>query len=240
MARSRLPEVFDRVRASAAAGRVPCCIFDLDSTLLNSRQRSFRILQAFTEARGRRYPGLAERVADIRDEELGYQVSAPLEGHPCLTPGLRQDLRAWWGKRFFTSEWCEGDRPIAGAVEFVQVCRGEGAVILYITGRDTPRMKAGTLEGLRREGFPRPGSEGVELHMKPLGSKGDRGFKARAIEEVCARPLDVVASFENEPGNANLFCRAFPDSLTFLLETVHSPDAEEGLEQLIRIPDFAL
>ena len=43
-----------------------------------------------------------------------------------------------------------------------------------------------------------------------------------------------------EPGNANMFLRAFPDAIHVLLETIHSPGAEEGSEHLLRTPDFVL
>jgi hypothetical protein len=49
---------------------------------------------------------------------------------------------------------------------------------------------------------------------------------------------EVVATFENEPGNANLLLEAFPDARHFLLDTVHSPEAEAPDSALIVIEDF--
>jgi hypothetical protein len=234
----RLQDVFDALRSSLAGGRQPCCVFDLDSTLLNSRRRSFRILEKFVAVQGQRFPGLAERVSEIRDDELGYSVFEPLEGYPCLTPLLRRDLKRFWGKRFFTSRWCEADTPIPGAVEFVRACSDAGAYILYLTARDTPQMDEGTSVALAREGFPWPEGDLVELQMKPAGGGQDENFKAVAIRVLRERDLDVVATFENEPGNANLFADAFPAGLHFLLETVCSPGAEQASELLIPTRDF--
>ena len=50
----------------------------------------------------------------------------------------------------------------------------------------------------------------------------------------------VVATFENEPGNANLFLDAFPDALHFLLLTEHSPEAEAPRPELIQTDDFLM
>jgi hypothetical protein len=99
-------------------------------------------------------------------------------------------------------------------------------------------MEQGTKRCLAKHDFPRPGDRSVELHMKPKGGGDDENWKAVAIREIQARSLRVVATFENEPGNANLFVAGFPDALHFLLDTVHSPNAEPPCDQLILTPDF--
>ena len=68
----------------------------------------------------------------------------------------------------------------------------------------------------------------------------DTGFKDDATADLRSYRGEVVASFENEPGNANMFLRAFPEALHFLLLTVHSPGAEEPDPALIRSTDFIL
>jgi len=218
----------------------PTCIFDLDSTLLNSRQRSLRILKKFAAVQGQRFPGLCERVEAIRSDELGYSVFAAIEGESFLTPLLRRELKRFWAKRFFSSRWCEDDPPISGAVDYVRACHEAGAHILYVTARDTPQMEHGTKACLAKHDFPRPGDCGVELHMKPQGGGDDENWKAVAIREIQTRPLRVVATFENEPGNANLFVAGFPGALHFLLDTVHSPNAESPCDQLILTTDFVV
>ena len=57
----------------------------------------------------------------------------------------------------------------------------------------------------------------------------------RAINGLCG---EVVATFENEPGNANLFVEAFPDAANVLVGHTHRPDAPPPVEQVVRIPDF--
>ncbi len=233
-----LNDVLKALAESPVDGTPPTCIFDLDSTLLNSRQRSLRILKQFASVQGQRFPGLSERVDSIQDDELGYSVFAALEGESFLTPLLRRDLKRYWGKRFFTSRWCEDDPPISGAVDYVRACHEAGAHILYVTARDTPQMEQGTKLCLAKHDFPRPGDHGVELHMKPKGGGDDGNWKAVAISEIQKRSLRVVATFENEPGNANLFVAGFPGGLHFLLDTVHSANAEPPCDQLILTTDF--
>ena len=74
--------------------------------------------------------------------------------------------------------------------------------------------------------------------MKPDFYADDREFKTAALERIRALGGEVVATFENEPGNANLFMRAFPAAKHFLLDTVHSPGAEAPDPSLIQMDDF--
>lgn len=238
MRNSPLDEVLKSCSIRSSEGGRPVCIFDIDSTLLNSRLRTFRILRHFVSVQGHRFPGLPERVTQVQEEELGYTIFEPLEGHGILTPLLRRELKRHWGARFFTSRWSSEDTPIRGAVDYVRACYESGASILYLTARDTPQMDAGTREALNREGFPWPEGERVELMMKPTGAGQDENFKAQAIRELQARGIEVFASFENEPGNANLFLAGFPEAQHFLLETVHSPGAPDPDPALHKIPDF--
>ena len=63
---------------------------------------------------------------------------------------------------------------------------------------------------------------------------------AATIDDIRSYRGEVVASFENEPGNANMFLAAFPDALHVLLQTIHSPGAEPPRPELILTPDFLM
>jgi hypothetical protein len=78
------------------------------------------------------------------------------------------------------------------------------------------------------------------VHLKPSFDMADRAFKDEALADIRSYQGEVVATFENEPGNANLFAEAFPDALHFLLETVTSPEPETPRPELIRSADFVL
>ena len=68
----------------------------------------------------------------------------------------------------------------------------------------------------------------------------DKAFKDDALSDIRSYHGQVVATFENEPANANLFVRSFPEALHFFLETVSSPEPEEPSPELIRTVDFVL
>jgi hypothetical protein len=48
----------------------------------------------------------------------------------------------------------------------------------------------------------------------------------------------VVATFENEPGNANLFLDNFPQASHFLIGKVRSPTSPQPRPEIIEIADF--
>ena len=106
----------------------------------------------------------------------------------------------------------------------------------YLTARDETSMGAGTLKHLHRMGFPLLDG-GCTLHLKPHRGLPDHTFKQAALDTASALGT-VVATFENEPKNANLFASRFPDAVNVLLDTVHSPDAPPPAEKLLIIPDF--
>jgi len=68
----------------------------------------------------------------------------------------------------------------------------------------------------------------------------DRAFKDDAVADIRSYRGDVVASFENEPGNANMFLRAFPGAVHVLMLTIHSPEAEAPSPELVLSDDFVV
>jgi hypothetical protein len=100
-------------------------------------------------------------------------------------------------------------------------------------------MELGTVRALTDRGFPFWRGRCV-VHLKPSFEMNDRAFKDDALDDIRSYQGRVVATFENEPENANLFLRAFPDALHFFLETIHSPNAERPSPELIRSEDFRL
>jgi len=84
-------------------------------------------------------------------------------------------------------------------------------------------MGLGTFRSLRDLGFP-IGVPGTELVLKPEYSMPDEAFK-RDVAPTLARVGQVVASFDNEPGNCNVFKEAYPDCESVLIDTQHMPQA---------------
>jgi len=127
--------------------------------------------------------------------------------------------------------------PTPGAVAFARAVHDAGAFCYYLTGRDVGGMAQGTVAAITDAGFPFWRGR-TSLHLKPTFEEDDHRFKLAALEDIRSHHGTVIATFENEPENANLFLAAFPDAQHFLLQTVHSPKPVVADERVVRIDDF--
>lgn len=239
MGSPRLREILRRVDEAAARDRLPICIFDLDSTLFSTAPRNLAILQEFVRENERLHPHLADVAERIGLDDMGWNVHEDLRRFGFSEPEVLARLKGFWFERFFRDEYLAHDTPVRGAAAFVHACHARGALIYYLTGRHVGGMEVGTVRSLREHGFPFWRGRCV-LHLKPSFEMNDSTFKQEAVLDVRSYHGEVVASFENEPGNANMFLRAFPSAIHVLLETIHSPGAEEGSAHLLRTADFEL
>lgn len=208
-------------------------VFDLDATLLWSGPRHLRIAREFAALR----PQSARAVRKLKAEDFAYEPSEALAAAGLRDDKLLRQFRQFWSQRYFTSAYALADRPQPGAVDYVHACHSAGARVVYLTGRDEPNMGEGTRRSLLNHAFPL--GFRTQLLMKPKIDQSDRAWKLQAMEQLEDRGR-VAATFENEPGNANLFAARFPDAVHFLLDTVHSADAEPPSAALVRTPDFVL
>ena len=208
-------------------------VFDLDATLLWSGQRHLKIAQDFGAFRA----GAARAVANLSAEDFGYEADAALRAAGLKDKRLLREFKAFWGQKYFTSKYCLLDLPQPGAVDFVHAVEERGARVVYLTGRDEPKMGEGTRRSLAQHAFPL--GRRTTLLLKPRPRMGDTEWKQEALPQVEALGR-VVATFENEPRNANLFARRFPEATNVLMETVCSPGAEAALPQLVRTADFVI
>ncbi len=238
MSRTWKTAVLARIDEALAVPTLPILVFDLDSTLFTTAPRNLRILQEFAAARAADHPELRAAVAGIGEADMGWNIHEDLRRRGVTDEDLLQDLRRHWRERFFTSAYLEYDRPVPGAAEWVLEAHTRGALVYYLSGRHVGGMEEGTVRSLKCHGFPFWRGRCV-VHLKPSFEMADSVFKQEALADIRSYHGRVVATWENEPGNANLFLRAFPDGLHFLLETVHSPEAEAPDPALIRLPDFA-
>jgi hypothetical protein len=226
------------LRSALAAIRPerPAAAFDLDSTLLMNKVRQARIIREYGETVGDRRLAACPPEAivswDLRDSAklcglTGEEVQA-------VIPTLKE----FWRTRFFTSEYCRDDTPVAGAREFLQEVLRAGGEILYITGRHE-EMGEGTLESFRRAGFPMPEGERVQLWLKPRIADDDDAWK-----EICHRRLidlrGIACGFDNEPTHVNAYKRSFPEAVIVHLDTDHSRRPVEVMPGIPSIHDFVL
>ncbi len=235
MSASVLHRILDSIRTERA--NRPVVLFDLDGTLYDNRPRTLRILHAFAAQLPSDQHEIAEKIRAIPYTGLTYRLDetlAPLG----VSADIIEKAKAAWRVRFFTDAACSDDVPVRGSVHFVRKCWDLGATVVYLTGRDIPGMLLGTQRTLRDDGFP-IAIPRVELVMKPTFEEGDTEFKLRLLVEL-GELGKVVASFDNEPGNCNLFFRRWPDAHTVLLDTQKAPGAPPLDAGIATVPTFEL
>jgi hypothetical protein len=223
----------------------PAGAFDLDGTLLTNKPRQARIVRDFGRERGNQ--ALARCAAplivswDLRDTmRLCGLDSAEIER-------LHEELRGYWLERFFTSEYCKDDEPVAGACEYLERVVERGGHVLYVTGRHA-KMEEGTLAAFRRAGFPMPeivaataprSAAAVQLWLKPRLEDDDDRWK-----EICQERLvhlrGLACAFDNEPTHVNGYKRRFPDAYVVHLDADYSPRPVEVLDTIPSVVDFRL
>jgi hypothetical protein len=223
------------------AGPHAVAVFDLDSTLLDNRPRQAAILRGYGRATG--LPILRRaRPEHVTSWDLSRALAAaglaPAEVRRHAGP-----FHEFWAERFFTSRYCRLDVPVPGAPQFVCAVRAAGARIAYVTGRPGHGMGAGTLQALRRHGFPLPDNAAVSLFMKPGEGLLDDAWKAVARDLVEARGTPVLV-LDNEPAHVNAYARAWPRALAVHLDTDHSErpvEVDPGIPSVLdlRLPDAA-
>lgn len=210
-------------------------VFDLDHTLFDNGPRTWQILVEFADAHG--HADLRERLERLGRTGLPYLLSETLALVDCHDPLLHEQAFAFWRDRFFTDDYQRYDLPLRGAVSFAHRTFEEGALVVYLSGRDAPGMLVGCTASLRQHGFP-VGVSRTTIVLKPDFDTPDLSFKAAATETI-GELGDVVASFDNEPGNCNLFRRCWPQALTVFVKTQHAPEPPALDEGIPSIEDFS-
>jgi len=236
--RARRAEQTRILRAALNAIRPghPVAAFDLDSTLLVNRSRQARIVREYGAQRGDARLASCTTAAvtswDLRDTLRLCGVPAE-QGATMIA-----ELRAFWHERFFTSEYCRDDTPVAGAPAYVRAALEAGGEVLYITGRPET-MREGTLESFARAGFPPPAGDTVQLWLKPDLADDDDRWK-----EICHARLKelrgVACAFDNEPTHVNAYKRSFPDAAVVHVDTDHSRRPVDVLPEIPSILDFVM
>lgn len=233
-----LQSVLDDVSRLAGDRVLPVVVFDLDSTLFSTRPRNLRILQEFAGTQADR-ADLRAIVDRLTPDDFRWDVTLPLTKNGLDDPELFALLQAFWFERFFTDDYVQSDDPHNGAVAYVNAVHEAGGFVYYLTGRDVDGMAQGTVAALTEHGFPYWRGR-TSLHLKPTFTMDDTRYKREAVADIRSHHGQVVATFENEPKNANMFRAAFPKAAHFLIQTEHSPDPEPLHNDIVLIDDFSL
>jgi hypothetical protein len=189
---------------------------------MDNRPRVVAILRELAEEWGRRHPEVAARIARAAPEHIVYGFEENLRRLGVLDEVLHAHGFEFWKQRFFNDPHMRHDVEVPGARDFVRACYDAGAIIVYLTGRDLPNMALGSFASLRDLGFP-IGVIGTELVVKPAFEMDDIDYK-RGVAPSLSRLGRVIAAFDNEPGNCNLFVEHHPACAAVLLDTLCAPD----------------
>lgn len=227
-----LKEILRRI--AAARTRPPVVVFDLDSTLYDIYERGQVIFREAVAS----FPDLGPVLQKLAKQRIGWDFLADFRRAGLTDEAQLEAIHAFWQERFFSDAYHVHDRPMPGAVNFVNRLHDAGAIVCYLTGRDWPNMKAGTVASLRRFGFPLD-TDRVRLLMKDSQKQPDAEHKRAAIAEI-RRLGEVVAAFDNEPELVNLFFDSFPEALVAWVDSIHSPTAVVPYPAIFHLHDFEM
>ncbi len=232
-----LDGIVKQVRESYSRQESPVVVFDLDGTLLDNRPRILNILREYGENELKDVrPEAKEKIDAIAIDDIRYMLTDTLRGAGIEEPAILNNGAVYWAQRFFTDAYLHHDAPNVGAVDFVRTLYSSGARIVYLTGRDAPRQLLGTVKSLRDHGFP-IGIQGSELIMKPTVQTQDAMFKQKLTRYLRGFGT-VIAAFDSETANINVYRRAFGKATCVLFKTNASPNPPPLLPKIHAIHSF--
>ena len=232
-----LERILEEVYSSYNRQERPMVIFDLDGTLFDNRPRILKILQEYANAELKSVRSEdAKKIAALDIERIQYSLPDTLRLAGITDQGVINNAAIFWAERFFNDDYLKYDKPTPGIVQYVRTLYSSGARIVYLTARDAPRQLLGTVKALRDHGFP-IGIQGTELMMRPSAQTQDAVFKQQ-VTSYLRHYGKVIAAFDNEPANANVYRRAFKEATCVLFETGHSPNPPPLSDGINRLPTF--
>lgn len=211
-----LNEILKISRDLAAQNMSVLAVFDLDSTLFNVSTRTQKILSEFAEL----FNIEQLKNIEVKHEDWGIKEAVQRAGLSIETDlKLLQSLRTFWSDRFFTSDYLHYDVPYEGAISFVQELANAGCEINYLTGRNQSRMLKGTVEVLKKWGFP---LDEKKLFLKPAKEQEDELYKEEWFRNLRHTQYKKIFFFENEPVNVNAILNSCPEVEIIFLDTTHA------------------
>ena len=221
----------------------PVFIFDLDGTLFNVNYRHIAIMRKLTAQSEFRneFKEYCAAIDKLSPGDFLYSIEASLNraGITRYSEHSAQFIRQvenFWFKHFFTDEYVLQDEPYSGAVACVKHYHQQGAQIVYLSGRDIPNMSRGTIGALEKYGFPHSGHQ-VTVCLKPAYGLDDYLFKKQSLEAIRTEGT-VIATFDNEPANVDLFIKEFPEAMNFHFDTQYAREMQLSGASFYRIKSF--
>lgn len=233
-----LEEILTEARAYGVKNRPFLAVFDLDSTLLDLTNRVIQICEIFAKEFRDEYPDECNTIARLEIQNRDWGIREGLERlglSESKNPKFWKSIHDHWADLFFSNDYLHHDEPMLGAVDYVHELRKRGAHIMYLTGRDIPRMLEGTAKSLKAFGFPLDPIH-ARLVLKPDANFADAPFKVEVLKEA-AKTYDRIWLFENEPVNTNLVAKECPKVGIVFIDSTHS-GREDVAADLVKIPNF--
>jgi len=232
-----LAQIVDATRQSYNKQERPMVVFDLEGTLFDNRSRIAQIIKEYGEQELKTVrPQLAQLLATVQPAQVQYMLPDTLRQLGVNEEAVVNNAAVFWSQRFFTDDYLKYDTATPGAVKLVRDLYSNGARIVYLSGRDAPRQLLGTVKQLRDNGFP-IGIQGSELIMRPTVQTQDAVFKQQ-VTNYLRQFGKIVATFDNEPSNANVYRRAFPDAMVVLFSASRAPNPPPLLPNIVGLAAF--
>lgn len=232
-----LSQISDFIQQRGSKEAKPVVVFDLDDTLFDARTRNLPIFKelAADQDFAATFPDAAKKLAALTLPDVHYDVRHTLKAVDIQDEAAIKRVSEFWAQEFF-SHRCADDAPLPGAATLVNQYASKGAVIVYLSGRDVPRMQACSRQSLKAKGFP-TGKKTTHLILKPDPKGNDLEFKRQAFEAI-DKLGDVVAVFENEPRNLNAMGEHFPRAVLVFVDSRHSTAPDQPTSEAHWIRDF--
>ncbi len=215
----------------------PLVVFDLDATLFDYTPRTLRIIHEFVQ---KHQIPLIEDISSVLESLEGqkehHRFLEILDLCGARDEQMHRKATEFWFERFFSDTYQMYDIPIKGASEFVRAVFEIPATVVYLSGRNVPQMVVGCTDSLRKHGFP-IGYAGSMLMLKPHMNMHDLQFKNEVLDFIDSLGV-VVASFDNEPENCNLFQKRWPEAIVVHLDTQNKKSKSLLHKDVISIPHF--
>jgi hypothetical protein len=217
---TNLNEILIQTREMTAQNLRTLAVFDLDSTLFNVSTRTQKIINEFAELHNITELGSVI----VRPEDWGIKEALLRAGFSAeKNPEVALKLKNYWSEKFFSDEYLHYDVPYYGAIAFVLELHTAGAEVYYLTGRDQKRMAKGSMEVLKKWGFPVQDST---LFLKPEKSQDDELFKHDWFTKLDKTKFSKIYFFENEPININAILDNHSEVEVIFLDTTHARKQE--------------
>ncbi len=184
-----MESLISRLDQALNGQKKPVLVFDIDSTIFNVSPRNQDIFDLFCSINSSKYPILPKLSSNYRltYEDWGLE---PYIQSADTNESLKKDAVSFWKTHFFAGTFLFSDEPYVKAIELIKLLHKKGAVVLYLTGRDNQRMRAGTLAQLKHWLLPLEKDD--DLITKPHKGMKDGEYKSEAL-------LKIFESYKNHP-----------------------------------------